>query len=103
MGTKLKDRALDTIKAALDEYQVAHPRAKITVYRLNHVSIRVRIIDPSFAGLSRSQREADLWVILKRLPEEVVSELSLLLFFTPAEAKKSLANMEFDDPTLPSL
>jgi len=32
------------------------------------------------------------------LPEEVLSQISLLVLLTPAEMKKSLANFEFEHP-----
>lgn len=96
------DRPMTLIQEALAEYGSAHPQAKIDLYRHSSVSIRVRIIDGGFEGKSRAQREDEIWPLLERLPEEVVAELSLLLLLTPNEAKKSFANVEFDDP-VPSL
>ncbi|HJT31010.1 MAG TPA: hypothetical protein VJ783_03005 [Pirellulales bacterium] len=55
-------------------------------------------MDRDFSGQGRAEREDDLWAIIEKLPEEVVSEISLLLLLTPDEAKKSFANMEFDNP-----
>ena len=36
--------------------------------------------------------------MLAKLPDDVVAEISLLLLLTPKEARKSMANVEFDDP-----
>ena len=76
----------------------AHPQAEIEVYRYNSVSVRIRIINPEFEGVRRAAREDEPWRFLNELPEEVVAEISLLLLFTPEEAKQSFANMEFDNP-----
>jgi hypothetical protein len=98
LRTDKPDKRLKQIVAALEEYAATHPRADIEAYRHNSVSVRIRVIDPTFKGQSWSQREEDLWAILERLPEETVAEISLLLLLTPAEAKKSFANADFDDP-----
>jgi hypothetical protein len=96
--TEHPDETLNQIVQALKQYDAAHPRSKIDVYRQNSVSVRIRIIAPDFNGKSRAEREDDLWRVLDRLPEEVVAEISVLLMLTPAEAKASFANMEFDNP-----
>ncbi|HBI42773.1 MAG TPA: hypothetical protein DDY78_07935 [Planctomycetales bacterium] len=102
LRTDRPDEVLKQIVQALKKYNVAHPRAKIEVYRQNSVSVRVRVIASEFKGTGRAEREDNMWPILEELPEEVMAEISLLLMFTPDEAKKSFANMEFDNP-VPSL
>jgi hypothetical protein len=92
------DKPLRLIKAALEQYAASHPRAEIDAYRHNSVSIRVRVVDPTFKGQTWAQREEDLWAILEKLPEEVVAEISLVILLTPQETKKSIANMDFEDP-----
>lgn len=96
--TKRPDKVLKQVIEALREYASQHANAQIDVYRYSDVSIRVRVVDRDFSGRSRAEREDDLWAIIEKLPEEVVSEISLLLLLTPDEAKKSFANMEFDNP-----
>jgi hypothetical protein len=96
--TPKQDKRLRQIVAALAEYAVTHPKAEVDVYRHNSVSVRVRVIDPTFRGQTWAQREEDLWVVFERLPEEVVSEISVVLLLTPQEAKKSIANLDFEDP-----
>jgi hypothetical protein len=98
LRTKRPDPILRQIVEALKEYDKAHPAAQIETYRQNAVSVRIRVIDPDFAGLGRAEREEELWTLFNRLPEDVVAEISLLLLLTPEEAKSSFANMEFDNP-----
>ena len=62
------------------------------------MSIRVRIIDPDFAGVGLAERHDAVWKLSDPLPEEVLSHLSGLLLLTPAEKKTSFANVEFDHP-----
>ncbi len=102
LRTNKPDLVLKQIIGALEKYAKNHPRARIEAYRHNNVSVRIRVVDPDFKGVGRADREDDLWKLLNDLPEEVVAEISLLIMVTPAEAKKSFASMEFDDP-LPTL
>ena len=98
LRTEHPDEVLMQIVQALKKYNAAHPRAKIDVYRHSSVSVRIRVVSSEFKGMGWAEREDDLWPILEELPEEVMAEISLLLMFTPDEAKKSFANMEFDNP-----
>jgi hypothetical protein len=98
LRTKRLDPTLKLIVGVLKQYAQAHPDAEIEVYRYSSVSVRIRVIDSDFRGQGRVEREEELWKLIEQLPEEVVSEISLLLLFTPEEAKKSFANMEFDNP-----
>jgi stress-induced morphogen len=94
------DRYVEQIRAVLEaKYQPSHPNARIDVKRYNSVSVRVRIIDPDFAGRSRTDRDEEIWGILQSLPEDYQAEISALLLITPREAKTSLMNQEFEDPT----
>lgn len=95
------DEQVQQVLDALAEYMVSHPNADIQAKRQNSVSIRVRIIDSDFEGIDRADREPPVWKILKNLPEEVFSNITMLLLITPKEAEGSLANLEFNDP-LPS-
>lgn len=101
LRTKRPDAILRQIAKVLGEYAANHPKAEIEAYRHNSVSVRIRIINPEFAGRSRVQREDEVWAILDQLSEETLADISLLLLFTPEEARKSFANAEFDNP-LPS-
>jgi hypothetical protein len=92
------DPVIERLKKALASYQADHPRAQIDLYRQNSVSVRIRIIDPSFARLSKGQRSDLAWKYLDRVPDEAQSDISTLLLLTPEETKTSFANFEFEDP-----
>jgi stress-induced morphogen len=92
------DPILKKISEVLRKYEADHPGADIDLYRQNPVSVRLRIIDPTFAGQGRVQRHQLVWQYLDQLTEEVQSDISTILLLTPAEKKKSFANFEFDDP-----
>lgn len=100
MAISEQDQEVDQIREALREYQNEHPRAEISVRRQNPVAIRIRILDLSFAGVDRVDREPSVWRILDRLPDEILQNVTMLLL-TPNEAKQPLANLEFENP-LPS-
>jgi len=95
------DQALETLAGVLEQYERDHPGSAAQYYRRNNVSIRIRIFDPHFAKLSRGEREELVESYLRKLPEDLQSDITLLLLFTPDE-KKSLISMEFEDP-IPSL
>lgn len=92
------DQVINQIVGALRSFETDHPRAEIDLYRQNTVSVRIRIIDPDFAGQSKPQRNQHAWRYLEQLPEEIQSDISTVLLLTPDETKMSFANFEFDDP-----
>ena len=100
--TKRPDRTLKRIGEAFRPYAEAHAEADIELYRRNNVSVRVRIIDPDFAGKSRARREEEVWPLLDQLPDDVVADVTMLVLLTPEEKEESLASFEFDHPS-PSL
>lgn len=105
MGTKRRenrDRVLDEFEKALQPYVKKHPNAKLSLYRQNPASVRIRLIDPDLSSLSRVDRHELVWSYLEPLSDETLSELSILLLLTPDETKKSIANMDFENP-IPSL
>ncbi|MGH9676470.1 MAG: hypothetical protein ACRD36_05155, partial [Candidatus Acidiferrum sp.] len=67
---------LKVIIDALATYQDDHPRSKIEIYRQNSVSVRVRIIDPDFAGITKPRRHDSVWESLDKISEEVLSDIS---------------------------
>ena len=92
------DSTLDRIAEALQDYQGEHPSAQIDLYRLNQVSIRARIIDEHFRGMTRGERNKLVWTYFDRLSEEEQSDITMLVLITPEEVAKSFANIEFEDP-----
>lgn len=96
------DAVIEGMIEALRAYEADHPDAQIDLYRQNSVSVRVRIIDPSFHGQTRVERSDRAWRYLDTLSDEVIADLSSLTLLTPEETKTSFANMEFEDP-VPSI
>ncbi len=92
------DRVIDQVLETLGEYERQHPDAQIEAYRRNPVSLRVRIVDPDFRGISRAERHEVIWALFEGLPEEVQSQISLLILLAPEETPVSFANFEFDNP-----
>jgi stress-induced morphogen len=92
------DRDVAQVKTVLKKYESQHSAADVAVRRQNSVSIRVRIVDPDFAGVSRTERHEAVWRVLDELPEKIQSQLTMLLLLTPDEKNSSLANLEFEDP-----
>ncbi|HXD86399.1 MAG TPA: hypothetical protein VN641_07885 [Urbifossiella sp.] len=95
------DPAVKRILEKLNQYQSEHPRARIQVYRQNRFSIRIRVIDPAFQKLSRSERARMVWPLLRELPDDTLTEVSMVLLIPPEEIETSMVSREFDDP-LPS-
>jgi hypothetical protein len=92
------DEVIERFIEALRAYENDHPNSRIDLYRQNPVSVRVRIIDPDFAGRGKVERSKDVWKYLNALDDETASDLSTLILLTPDEMAKSFANFEFEDP-----
>lgn len=100
--SRQRDPQVAAIESLLNgAYKPHHPKAEISVRRRNPVSIRVRVIDPDFRGISLVERDERLRAILWELPEEIQADLTMLLLLTPEEAKTSFANLEFEEPSQP--
>jgi hypothetical protein len=79
---------------------------KVDAYRYNSASIRLRVIDPRFEGLSHEQRDAMVEPHLEHLPERTQADIMSLFTFAPSELqqvsktfRESLLNKEFEDPS----
>lgn len=75
-------------------------------YRYNAASIRVRVIDPRFEGLSTEKRDDMVEPHFEQLPERTQADIMTLFTFAPSELqqtpktfRKFLMNAEFDDPS----
>ena len=85
--------------------------ARVDAYRYNSASIRLRVIDPRFEGLTNAKRDDLVEPVLEQLPERTQGDILMLYTFAPSElelqvpgaSQKSLRhylqNMEFDDPS----
>lgn len=69
------------------------------VYQYNSFSIRVRIIDEQFQGKDNVEREELVLPLLRVLPEEIQSDITILLLLTTEETERSMMNVEFNYPT----
>ena len=97
-----RDEYVDRLKAALDEYERAHPSAVATLYRQEPAVVRIRIVDRAFAGQSKGTRHDRVWRFLTdHLDEDTIQEIAILLLVTPAEQPRSFMNGEFEDPVSP--
>ena len=94
-----EDRYVKQIRETLAAYKEKHPEASVNAYRQNSASVRVRVIDPDFNGMDRVDRDTLIRTYLVAMPEDVRSEISMLVLVTPKETKTSLANQEFEHPT----
>jgi hypothetical protein len=73
-------------------------------YRYNSASIRVRVVDSRFEGLSTEKRDAMVEPFLDKLPERTQADIINLFTFAPSElqpasTKTFLLNLEFEDPS----
>jgi stress-induced morphogen len=93
------DPAVQALKDALDAYETEHPGAEAALYRQNSASIRVRVVDRRFEGMTKTRRHAEVWQFLAaKVPEDTLADVSLLLTVAPGELKMSFANFDFDHP-----
>src|SRR5262245_30257022 len=99
--TTRKDRATRELEAILREHYIpAHPEARLDIYRYNSASIRIRVIDPVFKGVGLTQRDDEIWRILKKHASgDALSQISYVLLLAPDETTTSATNREFDNPT----
>ncbi len=64
---------------------------KADAYRYNSASIRVRVIDPRFEGLSIEKRDEMVEPYLARLPERTQADIVSLFTFSPSELEERSA------------
>ena len=103
--TKRPKKKQDTSTQAIyDRFLLRFPslpnKVEQVVYRYNPAAVRVRIIDPVFAGKTFKERELMIQDVLDTLPPGVEDDITVLLLLTPREAKdpKEIMNIEFDAP-----
>src|SRR5437764_10774909 len=93
------DRAVAALKEALDAYELRYDGATASLYRQGVASIRIRVIDRRFEGMSKSRRHDHVWKFLEsRVDPETLSEVSLLLALPQTELRSNFANQEFEHP-----
>lgn len=75
----------------------------VEAYRYNIASIRVRVVDERFRGKSKVERYEMVMPLVRQLPEEIQTDITLLLLLTEDEREQSVSNFEFENPTPTSL
>ncbi|MDD4889342.1 MAG: hypothetical protein PHU85_05380 [Phycisphaerae bacterium] len=92
--TRLNARATEDTR--LIEKVLGKEFAHVSAYRYNPAVIRIRIVDPRFAGKDLAEREQMVEPLLCQLPEAVYCDITLLLTLAPGEEDDSFANYEFE-------
>lgn len=94
-----RDVVVERMAKALEEFEATHPGASASLYRQNSASIRVKIVDAGFKGMSKGQRHDRIWDYLgAKLGEDEMQEISILLLLAPDEVNSSFLNVDFEDP-----
>jgi hypothetical protein len=97
---KRQTKETRVIERLLEERFPGFPAASPPqAYRYNPASIRVRLVHPRFEPLSRSEREDLVLPVIRQLPDETQSDITILLLLAPEELDRSLMNREFEHPT----
>jgi len=90
-----------TLKACFDH---------VDSYRYNSASVRIRVVDHRFEGLSRDERERLLDKAITKLPESIQRDVVFVLCLTPDELivkpgdsdpnqmRNAMFNDEFENP-----
>lgn len=91
---------------AVEELLRAAGFERVDAYRYNSASIRLRVVDARFEGLSPEKRDAMVEPHLEQLPERTQADIISLFTFAPSELeqtprtlKEFPLNAEFDDPS----
>lgn len=92
------DTTIQAIADLLTEYESKHPNSEAELYRQNPAAVRIRIVDPSFRGRDRIERDEIVWNYLTKLPSDVRGDITVLLLLAPDELEDSFANQDFEDP-----
>ena len=77
--------------------------ARRNAYRYNSASLRVRVVDPSFKGLSREERDDHVEPFLSELDDNTQADIMNLVLLYPGETRESfrayMNNEEFEHPS----
>jgi stress-induced morphogen len=92
------DERMRRIAKALAAFEAQHPRARVELYRQSPASVRIRIINPEFAGLDWPERHDLVWSHFASLPDDVICDITMLVLLTPRETKRSPANLGSEHP-----
>lgn len=79
-------KAFDQITEALDGYLIRHPGAAYCITAPEAHGIRLRVVDPAFAGLDIRQRERAVMAHLDGLSDDVHPFIASLHVLAPGES-----------------
>src|SRR5271157_1340202 len=82
------DEILEEIRTVLVSYQRDHPSARIDLYRQNSASVRVRIVDSDFSGMSKKERHNLVWKYLDPF-QKMLKLTSVCSFCLPQPKSKN--------------
>ena len=95
-----------TAETRMVENSLAPHFERVDSYRYNSASIRLRVIDSRFEGMSREHRDGMVEPYLDQLPPETQRDIVTLFTFAPSELTRTpktfrehMLNSEFDDPS----
>ncbi|HEX4129079.1 MAG TPA: hypothetical protein VHZ24_03485 [Pirellulales bacterium] len=96
-----EDRRTDESRAV--EAALRQHFRNVDAYRYNSASLRLRIVDPAFKGLSHDERDARVEPFLSKLDERTQADIMNLVLLYPGEEAESfrahLFNEEFEHPS----
>src|SRR5207244_950501 len=82
-----------------EKYLPRHPKAEFSVFRSSPANVHIRILDPDVRGVDIPERDDMAWEVLDELPDEVVSDISVVLLLPPEDRDAYELSREFDTPT----
>ncbi len=95
-----------TEETQMVEAQLRPHFEQVDAYRYNSASIRLRVIDSRFEGMSREKRDAMVEEQLDKLPPETQRDIVTLFTFAPSELLRTattfrefMQNTEFENPS----
>lgn len=104
--TTLPWEANRTTETRMVEERLGPHFERVDAYRYNSASIRVRVIDSRFEGMSREKRDALVEEQLDKLPPEIQRDIVILFTLAPSELERTpttlrefIQNSEFENPS----
>ncbi len=86
------------------EHRLRSRFERADAYRRNSASIRVRVIDRQFEGMSPEGREDRVMEVLNELPAKTRADILMLLILAPSELETlsplAISNQEFEEPAV---
>ena len=76
---------LAALRAVLADYVADHPDADADLYHHDAKGTAVRVVDPTFRGMHRTERHDRLWSYLGRLSAEELADVMYTVKIAPGE------------------